>query len=437
MHFLRPLMQVSGRLHEHQSPDSALEIRKHVLVRAEMSCPGVIRSLGVFITFWSMCSVHLFAQSADLPSVASDTTTDPTELEAQASQVLATFCVSCHGSEKQEGKVQLSALESLDPVDRQNLFRQVQDVVHLKEMPPEEAKQPTDTEREILLQWLTSQLTGEAAKALAEKLQRFEYGNVVDHAELFSGKNANLPGYTDDRRWLISEFIFNEKINRLLDYQPARTIYGTSQQVQGDSGVHWSPKTERGNKFRRTIANPYLLPAKVGVRYSVHKRLNTGHLLTMVGNAKRVAGYMSSEQTMKANYPAMHNLMKSELDHRDTLRSREKFLRTYPFMEKLLKDIYGAQHETLLPKLIHKQIPYPGAPKHSTNGIQKRHDNLEFLDRFNRDDTQAILQGIATYKTTPYAVEEVTTQGQSDRKGNLVWYPYSDANRNEIGRAHV
>ena len=219
-----------------------------------MSCTGVIRSLGVFITFWSMCSVHLFAQSADLPSVASDTTTDPTELEAQASQVLATFCVSCHGSEKQEGKVQLSALESLDPVDRQNLFRQVQDVVHLKEMPPEEAKQPTDTEREILLQWLTSQLTGEAAKALAEKLQRFEYGNVVDHAELFSGKNANLPGYTDDRRWLISEFIFNEKINRLLDYQPARTIYGTSQQVQGDSGVHWSPKTERGNKFRRTIA---------------------------------------------------------------------------------------------------------------------------------------------------------------------------------------
>ena len=432
MTFLRTLMQVSSRLHQHQSPDSALEIRKHVFVSAEMRRIGLISSVGGFIAFWSMCSVHLFAQSANIPKIASNTAADPTELEAKATQVLTTFCVSCHGSDKQEGKVQLSALESLDPVDRQKLFRQVQDVVHLTEMPPEEAKQPTDAEREVLLQWLTSQLTGEAAQALAEKLQRFEYGNVVDHKDLFSGNNSAIAGYTTDRRWLISEFIFNEKINRLLDYQPARTIYGASQQVQGDSGVHWSPKTERGNKFRRTIANPYLLPAKVGVRYSVHKRLNTGHLLTMVGNAKRVAGHMSSEETMKANYPAMHKLMKSEFDHRETLRSREEFLRTYPFMEKLLKDIYGAQHEPLLPKLIQKQIPYPGPPKHSTNGIQKRHDNLEFLDRFNRDDTQAILQGIATYKTTPYAVEEVTAQSQSDRKGNPVWYPYSDANRNEF-----
>ena len=71
-----------------------------------------------------------------------------------------------------------------------------------------------------------------------------------------------------DRRWLISEFIFNEKINHLLNYYPSRTIYGRKVAVEGDSGIHWSPKTERGNKFRRTITNPFLLPEKVGVRYS-------------------------------------------------------------------------------------------------------------------------------------------------------------------------
>ena len=384
----------------------------------------------------SICSLQLFAQAAPstakIAPTASNPAMDPTELQTHATRVLRTYCVSCHGPDKQEGEVQLGALESLDPVDRQDLFREVQDVVHLTEMPPEEAKQPTDAERRILLQWLTSQLTGKAAKALAEKLQRFEYGNVVDHEDLFSGENSGLPGYTPDRRWLISEFIFNEKINRLLDYQPARTIYGTSQQVQGDSGVHWSPKTERGNKFRRTITNPYLLPAKVGVRYSVHKRLNTGHLLTMVGNAKRVAGHMSNEATMKAHYPAMHALMKRELDHRETLRSRETFLRTYPFMAQLLTDIYGPQHEALLPKLIRKEIAYPGPPKHSTNGIQKRHENLEFLDRFNREDIQAILQGIATYKRTDYTVEEITTNSEPDLKGNPVWAPYTDANRAEF-----
>ena len=384
-----------------------------------------------------MFCVQLMAQTPSTPTPSTQQLTnnaaqDPTALEARATQMLSSYCVSCHGSDNQEGEVQLNALESLDAIDQQSVFRQVQEVVHLSEMPPEDAKQPTVAERKILLQWLKSKLTGKAAKALAEKLQRFEYGNVVDHAELFSGKNAKLPGYTDDRRWLISEFIFNEKINRLLDYQPARTIYGASQQVQGDSGVHWSPKTERGNKFRRTIANPYLLPAKVGVRYSVHKRLNTGHLLTMVGNAKRVAGHMSNEATMKAHYPAMYNLMKRELDHRETVRSRETFLRTYPFLEQLLKDIYGPQHEDLLPKLIRKEIPYPGAPKHSTSGIQARHENIEFLDRFNREDIQAILQGIAIYKRTDYAVEEIKTESQADRNGNAVWFPYSAANRAEF-----
>ena len=357
---------------------------------------------------------------------------NPIELKDRATRILKTNCVSCHGPGKQEGNVRFDALETMDAVDRQTLFGRMQKAVQLGEMPPDDAKQPDDAERQVLLSWLNSQLTGHAAKALAEKLQRFEYGNVVDHADLFSGEYADLPGFTSDRRWMISEFIFTEKINRLLNYEPSRTIYGTSHRVQGDSGVHWSPKTERGNKFRRTITNPFLLPAKVGVRYSVHDRLTTGHLLTMVGNAKRIAGHMSSESTMKAHYPAMYALMKDELSHRATLRSREQFLTTYSWMERLLRDIYGDRHETLLPKVVRKDIPYPGPPKHSTNGIQKRHDNLDFLGRFDSQDINAILRGIATYKRTAFEVEELTAESQLDRNGNPVWAPYRDADRKEF-----
>lgn len=357
---------------------------------------------------------------------------NPTVLEDLATQVLKSHCVSCHGPSKQEGEVRLDAPETMDAVDRQTLFAKVMGVVQRGEMPPEDAQQPSDAERKVLLQWLNSQLTGAAARALSEKLQRFEYGNVVNHENLFSGEYADLPGYTPDRRWLISEFIFNERINRLLDYHPTRTIYGVTQRVQGDSGVHWSPKTERGNKFRRTITNPYLLPESVGVRYSVHQRLTTGHLLTMIGNARRIAGHMSSEPTMKAHYPAMSALMKTELAHRETLRSREKFLKTYAFMEKLLKDLYGDQHASLLPEVVRKEIPYPGPPKHSTNGIQQRHTNLDFLGRFDQEDIRAILQGIATYKRTAYEVEELTAESKPDRQGKPVWAPYSDADRAEF-----
>ncbi|MEE2639081.1 MAG: DUF1588 domain-containing protein [Planctomycetota bacterium] len=384
------------------------------------------------ITLLAMCAVELVAQTETPQNSPIPSEIDPTELQERATRVLNSYCVSCHGSDKQEGELQLNELVTIDPVDRQVLFKRVQEVIQLSEMPPEEALQPRKSERKILLEWLNSQLTGKAAKALAEKLRRFEYGNVVPHEELFSGKHSAEPGYTPDRRWMISEFIFNEKINRLLNYRPTRSIYGNLQSVQGDSGVHWSPKTERGNKFRRTITNPYLLPEKTGVRYSSHKRLTTGHLLTMVGNAKRVAGHMSSEPVMKAHYPAMYALMKTELDQRQRMRSREEFLRNYSFMERLLGELYGDRNLDLFPKIIPNEIPYPGPPGHSTNGIQKRHENLEFLDRFNREDIQAILRGIATHKRTDFKVTEITAKAKPDRNGKPVWSPYSDANLEEF-----
>ncbi|MEZ6057582.1 MAG: hypothetical protein R3C01_12855 [Planctomycetaceae bacterium] len=49
----------------------------------------------------------------------------------------------------------------------------------------------------------------------------------------------------------------------------------------------------------------------------------------MIGNAKIIAGHMSSESTMKAQYPAMYELMKAEIEHCNLLRSREQFLTTH------------------------------------------------------------------------------------------------------------
>ena len=92
----------------------------------------------------------------------------PTALLEQATRVLETYCISCHGPEKQKAKVRLDALETIDAVDRQKLFSDVQQVIQLGEMPPEEEKQPSESEKLILKQWLNSQLTGKAANALAE-----------------------------------------------------------------------------------------------------------------------------------------------------------------------------------------------------------------------------------------------------------------------------
>lgn len=362
-------------------------------------------------------------------TLANPQTIDPTVLKDKALQVIDTYCVSCHGPEKQKGKVRLDALETIDPVDLQKLFGSAKEAVHFEDMPPAKAKQPSEEQRKVLLQWLDSQLTGDAAKALAEKLMRFEYGNVVRHEDLFSGEYADLPGYTHDRRWMISEYIFSEKVNRLLDYHPSRKIYGDVQEVAGDSGVHWSPKTEHGNKFRRTITNPFLLPEKVGVRYSVHERLTTGHLLTMVGNAKRIAGHMSADATIQSQYPAMYALMKEELRQRETLRSREDFLTTNKYMDRLLQDIYGEKHEALLPKPVRVDIPFPGMRKRKFPGEKTyRIVRPEFFNNLDKQDADAIFRSIVTYKKSPYEVTEDTTKVIEDDNGSP-WAPYLDDQR--------
>ena len=350
---------------------------------------------------------------ASLPAQNIEPTIDPTILRDKAMQVMETHCFSCHGEKKQKGDIRFDALEAIDPVDLQKLFAESKEQVHFGDMPPEEAKtQPTKEERDILIQWLDTQISGDAAKALAEKLKRFEYGNSVDHSELFSGKHAKLPGSTPDRRWLISEYIFNEKVNRLLDYNPTRAIYGKETAVRGDSGVHWSPKTEHGNKFRRTITNPFLLPKKDGVRYSAHEALTTGHLLTMIGNAKIIAGHMSSESTVKTQYPAIYSLMKTEIEHRNLLRSREQFLNTYSFMDRLMKDIYGSQHDALLPEVKRVDAKYPEPMM--KDGKPHREPNLGLLGRMDRADLEAVYRGINAYKKEGVDYEKVIEQSERE-----------------------
>jgi len=345
---------------------------------------------------------------------------DPTVLKEKALTVMETYCVSCHGADTQKAKVRFDVLETIAPVDRQDLFVLSKQVLHFGEMPPRKAKQPSDAERAILMKWLESQVSGDAAKALAEKLKRFEYGNVVDHEDLFSGEYADLPAYTPDRRWLISEFIFNEKVNRLLDYHPTRTIYGEQHQVRGDSGIHWSPKSERGNKFRRTIANPFLLPKKSGVRYSAHEALTAGHLLTMIGNAKRIAGHMSAESTMKSQYPAMYALMQAEFEHRETLRSRERFLTTYTYMDRLLRDLYGDKHEAMLPEMQRLDVPYPEPAM--KNGEVQIQTNLGLLGRQDQVDLTAVYRAIHAYGDEGVAYDRIVAQAerQWSREGVVV-----------------
>lgn len=258
----------------------------------------------------------------------------------KAKALLENHCFACHDEWEQKGDLRFDQLDRLSLEERLDLLNRMQEQLFIEEMPPKkEKKQPTDVERAELIGWISGELGKHNASKLEDKLQKPEYGNYVDHEKLFSGEYANLKSFTQDRRWLISEFIFDAKFNRILNHQGTKTIDGKRESVIGD------------NNRRVNLTNPFLLPTNTGVRYYANATLDGGHLLTMITNAKETADYMISLVNRDRRYlPAAGALMDQEWTQEKLLTSREAFLTSH--IEQVLRDLYRGEHEKLLPAFV-------------------------------------------------------------------------------------
>jgi hypothetical protein len=280
-----------------------------------------------------------------------------------AASILNRYCIDCHGADTVEGNVRFDSLAKLSHDERLELLNKAQEQLYFGLMPPNEAEQPRVSERELLADWFSHELKRFGSSRLEDKLQKPEYGNYVDHDKLFSGEYADLPGFTYDRRWLISEFIFDARFNRILNHTPFQTIDGKRQFVIGD------------NNRRVNLTNPFLLPTNTGVRYYANTTLNGGHLLTMITNAKETATYMVYLTTRDKRYlPAIADVMAQEWEHDRILASRETFLTN--FIDRILQDVYKEKHGDLLPTFVRVDVnaavattgePTKKAPFHAAN----------------------------------------------------------------------
>ena len=260
-----------------------------------------------------------------------------------AERVLRRSCMDCHSGDSSEGDVRLDTLASLATDERLELLNRAQEQLYFGLMPPADADQPNDTQRADLADWFSRELKKFGASRLEDKLQSPAYGNYVDHDKLFSGEYTNQPASTPDRRWLISEFIFDARFNRILNHKPFQTIDGKRQYVIGD------------NNRRVNLTNPFLLPTNTGVRYYANTTLNGGHLLTMITNAKETATYMVYLTTRDKRYvPAIANTMALEWEHERILAARESFLNN--FIDLVLQDLYQDKHDELLPTFVRVDV---------------------------------------------------------------------------------
>ena len=284
--------------------------------------------------------------------------------------ILDKRCYFCHDEDEQKGDIRLDNLNDLDTPKRLDLFNRMQEQVYFRHMPPKKKKQPTEEERNALLAYLSTELGIHKASTLEGKLQKPEFGNYVDHTKLFSGEYKDEPGFTFDRRWLISEYIFNAKFQRILENK--------SQIKRGKQRT----SVVGGSKIQNlSLANPFLLPNASGVRYYANEDLTGGHLSSMLTNAQNTSEYITGYLVNRNSkyLPAINQIMALEDQHHATLASRREFLEN--FIARLSDEIYGDENITLLPsyqpvtlkdvKELEKGEKYKKAPIHVAQKMLK------------------------------------------------------------------
>ncbi|MGC6564368.1 MAG: DUF1588 domain-containing protein [Akkermansiaceae bacterium] len=298
------------------------------------------------------------------------------KLSGETVELLEQYCFDCHDEGTQKGDIRLDNLADLENDKRLDLLNRIQEQLYFRNMPPKKKSQPSEEERNTLLKFASEKLKVHDASTLEGKLQKPEYGNYVDHEKLFSGEYNDEPGFTYDRRWLISEYIYNAKFQRILRGKTAMNHKRKRYTVVG---------SKRFDKLG--ISNPFLLPKTIGVRYYANEDLTGGHLSSMLTNSQEVSEHITEylvprhKNSKNDKYlPAIVEILAMEETHKETLAAREEFLNHH--IEKICEELYSDKNESLLPTFVPvvlKPLPklkdgekYKRAPMNvSTNMLKK------------------------------------------------------------------
>ncbi|MDE2714414.1 MAG: DUF1588 domain-containing protein, partial [Verrucomicrobiota bacterium] len=100
---------------------------------------------------------------------------------------LNTYCISCHGPQKQKGKIRFDQLTaSMSDRKEAELWARMLEAMEFGEMPSDSAKKfPAKAEARLVQGWISRALEAQGL-AVEEKRDKEGYGNLVSHELLFS-----------------------------------------------------------------------------------------------------------------------------------------------------------------------------------------------------------------------------------------------------------
>jgi hypothetical protein len=105
------------------------------------------------------------------------------EFEAATVPLVKRYCLECHSTEEQEGDLDLERFTKLDQVrNAPRVWQRVAEQIENGEMPPKEARQPSEAERTRLRQWVrgflateATRLAGDPGRVVLRRLNNAEY----------------------------------------------------------------------------------------------------------------------------------------------------------------------------------------------------------------------------------------------------------------------
>ena len=97
--------------------------------------------------------------NANAPAAEEGAKPKPSSFQTTVKPFLAAYCTRCHGAKLQKAERRFDKLPGkIDGDNTQVDYQDILDQLNLGNMPPQEAKQPKDAERQKVIRWLTESL---------------------------------------------------------------------------------------------------------------------------------------------------------------------------------------------------------------------------------------------------------------------------------------
>lgn len=122
-----------------------------------------------------------------IASLAAESTDIDDRFEATMQPFLKEYCIGCHGGQEEKGDRRFDRLSgTIDNDDSLVNYQDIVDQLNLGAMPPDDARQPPEADRQKVVAWMTNRLSayheqqrGAGEETILRRLNRREYENTI------------------------------------------------------------------------------------------------------------------------------------------------------------------------------------------------------------------------------------------------------------------